>query len=102
MKQAALRSAARNAAPAHGSSHDRIRDAAKALFGETGYESTSTLAICRMAGTNESQLLIRSPLTGAIQRLLRDHLLAKRCDLPPIILPQACNPICIRLLSLVK
>ena len=39
------------------SSHDRIREAAKSLFAKRGYASTSTLAICRLAGTSESQLL---------------------------------------------
>lgn len=39
------------------SSHDRIRQAAKTLFARQGYASTSTLAICRLAGTSESQLL---------------------------------------------
>jgi|SRR5579864_1040048 len=56
MKSAALKSGARASAPT-GSSHDRIREAAKSLFAKKGYESTSTLAICRMAGTSESQLL---------------------------------------------
>ncbi|HEY6253187.1 MAG TPA: TetR/AcrR family transcriptional regulator [Candidatus Angelobacter sp.] len=39
------------------SSRDRIRESAKALFAQHGYESTSTAAICRQAGTSESQLL---------------------------------------------
>lgn len=39
------------------SSRDRIREAAKSLFAKRGYASTSTLAICRLAGTSESQLL---------------------------------------------
>src|SRR5437868_7161196 len=48
----------KSAAPAGAtSSHDRIREAAKSLFAKKGYESTSTLAICRLAGTSESQLL---------------------------------------------
>jgi len=48
----------KSAAPAGAtSSHDRIREAAKSLFAKRGYESTSTLAICRLAGTSESQLL---------------------------------------------
>ena len=38
-------------------SRERIREAAKALFAERGYESTSTIAICRLAGTSESQLI---------------------------------------------
>lgn len=39
------------------SSHDRILQAAKALFATKGYESTSTVAIARRAGTSESQLI---------------------------------------------
>jgi AcrR family transcriptional regulator len=39
------------------SSRDRIRDAAKALFAERGYEGSSTSEICRRAGTSESQLV---------------------------------------------
>jgi TetR/AcrR family transcriptional regulator, regulator of autoinduction and epiphytic fitness len=38
-------------------SRERIREAAKALFAERGYELTSTAAICRLAGTSESQLI---------------------------------------------
>ncbi len=40
-----------------GSSHDRILHAAKRLFASKGYENTSTVAIARMAGTSESQLM---------------------------------------------
>src|SRR5215468_5282063 len=39
------------------SSHDRILRAAKQLFAQNGYENTSTVAIARMAGTSESQLM---------------------------------------------
>lgn len=39
------------------SSHDRILQAAKHLFATRGYESTSTVAIARAAGTSESQLI---------------------------------------------
>ena len=39
------------------SSRDRIRDAAKVLFAERGYESTATADICRLAGTSQSQLI---------------------------------------------
>src|SRR3989449_6998406 len=39
------------------SSHDRIREGAKALFAERGYEATTTAAICRLAGTSQSQLI---------------------------------------------
>lgn len=39
------------------SSRDRILESAKTLFSRQGYESTSTAAICRQAGTSESQLL---------------------------------------------
>src|SRR5713226_1432044 len=39
------------------SSRDRLREAAKTLFAEGGYESTTTAAICRLAGTSQSQLI---------------------------------------------
>jgi AcrR family transcriptional regulator len=38
-------------------SRERIRESAKALFAERGYELSSTAAICRLAGTSESQLI---------------------------------------------
>jgi len=43
--------------PALGSSHDRILEAAKSLFADKGYDNTSTMAIARLAGTSESQLV---------------------------------------------
>lgn len=39
------------------SSHDRILAAAKRLFASHGYEATSTMAIARLAGTSESQMM---------------------------------------------
>jgi AcrR family transcriptional regulator len=39
------------------SSHDRIFQAAKDLFGAKGYDNVSTVAIARRAGTSESQLI---------------------------------------------
>ena len=39
------------------SSRDRIREAAKRLFAERGYEGTSTAGICSLAGTSQSQLV---------------------------------------------
>src|SRR5438270_7150578 len=39
------------------SSHDRILAAAKRLFAQRGYENTATVAIARLAGTSESQLM---------------------------------------------
>lgn len=39
------------------SSRERLREAAKTLFAERGYEATSTAAICRLAGTSQSQLI---------------------------------------------
>jgi AcrR family transcriptional regulator len=44
-------------AKAVASPHDRILAAAKQLFASRGYENTSTVAIARMAGTSESQLM---------------------------------------------
>src|ERR1700738_4904160 len=40
-----------------GSSRERIREAAKAIFAARGYEAASTAAICRVAGTSQSQLI---------------------------------------------
>ena len=39
------------------SSEDRLRQAAKTLFAERGFERTTTAAICRLAGTSQSQLI---------------------------------------------
>src|SRR6266436_2169132 len=39
------------------SSRERIREGAKALFAERGFEATTTAAICRLAGTSQSQLI---------------------------------------------
>jgi TetR/AcrR family transcriptional regulator, regulator of autoinduction and epiphytic fitness len=39
------------------SSRERMREAAKVLFAERGFEATTTAAICRMAGTSQSQLI---------------------------------------------
>jgi AcrR family transcriptional regulator len=39
------------------SSRERIREAAKALFAERGYEASTTAAICRLAGTSQSQII---------------------------------------------
>ncbi len=39
------------------SSRDRILSSAKQLFASRGYENTSTVAIARLAGTSESQLM---------------------------------------------
>jgi AcrR family transcriptional regulator len=38
-------------------SRERLAEAAKTLFAERGYEATSTVSICRLAGTSESQLI---------------------------------------------
>src|SRR5689334_7417264 len=39
------------------SSHDRILAAAKRWFATQGYEATITMAIARLAGTSESQMM---------------------------------------------
>ena len=39
------------------SSRDRLREGAKTLFADRGYEATTTAAICRVAGTSQSQLI---------------------------------------------
>jgi len=60
------------------SSHDRILESARTLFAADGYESTTTSAIARRAGTSESQLikhfgskegLLEAIFTQAWQRL---------------------------------
>jgi len=38
-------------------SRDRIRDSAKILFAERGFDKTTTAAICRLAGTSQSQMI---------------------------------------------
>jgi TetR/AcrR family fatty acid metabolism transcriptional regulator len=55
------------------SSRDRIREAAKTLFAKHGYESTATAAICRQAGTSESQLLKHfESKQGLLQAIFED------------------------------
>lgn len=39
------------------SSRERLREVAKSLFAERGYETASTAEICRRAGTSQSQLI---------------------------------------------
>src|SRR5258708_14973904 len=39
------------------SSRDRLRESAKTLFAERGFEDSTTAAICRLAGTSQSQLI---------------------------------------------
>src|SRR5512142_1487950 len=51
-----LQNAPQNLVPP-ASSHDRILAAAKRLFASQGYEATSTMAIARLAGTSESQMM---------------------------------------------
>lgn len=38
-------------------SRERLREAAKRIFSERGYEATATSEICRLAGTSQSQLI---------------------------------------------
>lgn len=55
------------------SSRDRLREAAKSLFAERGYEATSTAAICRMARTSQSQLVKHfSSKQGILQAIFED------------------------------
>jgi AcrR family transcriptional regulator len=43
--------------PVSASSRDRLRESAKTLFAQRGFEGTTTAAICRLAGTSQSQLI---------------------------------------------
>src|SRR6267378_4454292 len=47
----------RQKTPAIASSRDRLREAAKILFAERGFEATTTAATCRLVGTSQSQLI---------------------------------------------
>jgi AcrR family transcriptional regulator len=44
-------------ASARVSSRERVRESAKTLFAERGFEATTTAANCRLAGTSQSQLI---------------------------------------------
>jgi AcrR family transcriptional regulator len=52
------------------SSHDRILAAAKRLFASHGYEATSTMAIARLAGTSESQMMKHFVKEGLLEAIL--------------------------------
>ena len=56
-----------------GSSRDRLREAAKALFAERGYETTSTAAIARLAGTSQSQLIKHFTNKEGLLEAIFDH-----------------------------
>jgi len=58
---------------AAGSSHDRILSAAKQLFASRGYENTSTVAIARLAGTSESQLMKHFGSKEGLLEAIFDH-----------------------------
>ena len=55
------------------SSHDRILMAAKQLFASRGYENTSTVAIARLAGTSESQLMKHFGSKEGLLESIFDH-----------------------------
>ncbi len=55
------------------SSRDRILNAAKVLFATQGYENTSTVAIARMAGTSESQLVKHFSNKEGLLEAIFDH-----------------------------
>lgn len=56
-----------------GSSHDRILAAAKRLFASQGYEATSTMAIARLAGTSESQMMKHFGSKEGLLEAILDH-----------------------------
>ena len=55
------------------SSRDRLREAAKSLFAQRGYEATSTAAICRMARTSQSQLVKHFSSKQGILQAIFEH-----------------------------
>ncbi|HEV8383956.1 MAG TPA: TetR/AcrR family transcriptional regulator [Candidatus Acidoferrales bacterium] len=59
--------------PPTGSSRDRLREAAKILFAERGYETTSTAAIARLAGTSQSQLIKHFTNKEGLLEAIFDH-----------------------------
>jgi len=60
-------------APAELSSHDRILNAARALFASLGYENTTPTAIARNAGTSESQLIKHFGSKEGLLEAIFDH-----------------------------
>lgn len=56
-----------------GSSRDRLREAAKTLFAERGYETTSTAAIAKLAGTSQSQLIKHFTNKEGLLEAIFDH-----------------------------
>jgi AcrR family transcriptional regulator len=55
------------------SSRERILIAAKQLFASRGYENTSTVAIARLAGTSESQLMKHFGSKEGLLEAIFDH-----------------------------
>jgi AcrR family transcriptional regulator len=55
------------------SSHDRLLQAARALFAQQGYENTTTSAISRRAGTSESQLIKHFGSKEGLLEAIFDH-----------------------------
>lgn len=55
------------------SSRERLREAAKSLFAKQGYESTTTAAICRLAGTSQSQLIKHFTNKNGILEAVFEH-----------------------------
>ncbi len=56
-----------------GASRDRLREAAKTLFSERGYETTSTAAIAKLAGTSQSQLIKHFTNKEGLLEAIFDH-----------------------------
>src|ERR1700681_2838963 len=56
-KSEQLMSSAPNPVNPRNSASDRILQAAKMLFAQSGFENTSTMSIARMAQTSESQIV---------------------------------------------
>jgi AcrR family transcriptional regulator len=60
-------------APVIPSSRDRLRESAKTLFAERGFEDTTTAAICRLARTSQSQLIMHFTHKQGLLEAIFEH-----------------------------
>jgi len=84
------------------SSHDRILNAAKRLFASQGYEATSTMAIARLAGTSESQMMKHfGSKEGLLEAILDEGWKSMAPALKTVIAMPDSNPKLLAMLDLV-